>query len=275
MISVITPVYNGEQFIESCIKNMIEQNCSDMEHIIVDGGSSDRTVEIIKRYSDQYPHIRWISEKDQGQSDAMNKGIRMAKGEIIGMLNVDDFYEPDAINKAVELFQGLSKPSFLVGNCNILEKQDRIKFVNKPSNLNFIDLISLKNQFPLNPSAYFYHKELHQKIGYYPIDEHYMMDLDFILKAVRNANTKYVDELWGNHRQIEGTKTMSLMESGNHYNHLIDLLLKHRKQLPMHLRLLVIIRINILSRFNYFINHPDQIIPSITTKLETLQKGRR
>lgn len=75
MLSIITPVFNGKRFIEFCIKNVSEQNCPDAEHIIVDGGSTDGTVEIVKSYADKYPHIRWISKKDRGQSDAMNKGM--------------------------------------------------------------------------------------------------------------------------------------------------------------------------------------------------------
>ncbi|MCL1463491.1 glycosyltransferase [Argonema galeatum] len=67
MISIITPVYNGDRFIESCIKVVIDQACPDVEHIIVDGGSTDRTLEIIQQYAEKYPHIRWISEKDSGQ----------------------------------------------------------------------------------------------------------------------------------------------------------------------------------------------------------------
>ena len=65
MISIITPVYNGEKFIESCMKVVINQNCLDVEHIIMDGGSKDGTVDIIKQYAEKYPHIRWVSEKDK------------------------------------------------------------------------------------------------------------------------------------------------------------------------------------------------------------------
>ena len=97
MISIITPVYNGKRFIEFCIKNVIDQKCPNMEHIIVDGGSTDGTVEIIQRYAERYKHIRWVSEKDKGQSDAMNKGIRLAEGNIIGILNADDYYEPNVL----------------------------------------------------------------------------------------------------------------------------------------------------------------------------------
>ena len=84
MISVITPVFNGETFMEECIRVVINQACPDVEHVIIDGDSKDRTVEIIKMYAAQYPHIRWISEKDDGQSDALNKGVTMAKGDILG-----------------------------------------------------------------------------------------------------------------------------------------------------------------------------------------------
>ena len=89
-LSIITPVFNGIRFIESCIINVIEQKCPNLEHIIVDGGSTDGTVEIITSYAERYEHIKWVSEKDHGQSDAMNKGIAKALGSILGFLNVDD-----------------------------------------------------------------------------------------------------------------------------------------------------------------------------------------
>ncbi len=269
MISVITPVYNGEKFIESCIKVVIEQACPNLEHIIVDGASTDNTVEIIKQYAQQYSHIRWISEPDQGQSDAMNKGINMAKGEIIAILNVDDFYEPNALNHVAEILSKLPEPSLLVGNCNIWGDNDKIKSVNKPNRLGVVKLIARINPFPLNPSAYFYHKSLHQKIGLYKTDEHYMMDLDFLIKAVQKANVKYVDEIWGNHRQIKGTKTVTLLQSGEHEDHLVSLLAKHRQNLPWYHKLHFIL-VDIQVRIAYFSRHPDDLLPSINAKFKLL-----
>jgi glycosyltransferase involved in cell wall biosynthesis len=270
MISIITPVYKGERFIESCIKTVIEQNCSNVEHIIMDGGSTDRTVEIIKQYAEQYSHIRWISEKDKGQSDAMNKGIAIAQGEILGILNVDDFYEPNVLNRILEIFTNLPEPSFLVGNCKILGEEDRITTINKPQQLNLLDIVSMKSPFPVNPSSYFYHKSLHQKIGLYEVGEHYVMDVDFILKAIQAANVKYVDETWGNYRMIPGTKTVSSLENGRGIRYIKKIFNKHAKTLPLSQYLQAIFAMMVWSRIKYFSEKPQEILPRLTLRLKNM-----
>jgi glycosyltransferase involved in cell wall biosynthesis len=217
-ISVITPVFQGEKYIEECILNVIRQKDTCIEHIIIDGGSHDRTLEIIKKYAEKYSHIKWNSESDNGQSDAMNKGISLAKGSIIGFLNVDDYYEPHTLHRVMEFFNELPEPSFLVGNCNIWDENNQILAVNRPNNLDFQDLLIGTEifMFPINPSAYFYHKSLHEIIGLYDINDNFSMDLDFILRAVQVANVIYVDELFGNFRLIPGTKTYEdLQQHGN------------------------------------------------------------
>jgi len=209
MISIITPVFNCKRFIELCIRNVIDQNCHDVEHIIVDGGSTDGTVKIIKRYAEHYSHIRCVSEKDKGQSDAMNKGIEMAKGEILGFLNADDYYEPNVLCRILEIFKTLPEPSLVVGNCNVWDDDGNLWFVGKPSKINFENLLSGKfmEAFPLNSASYFYHASLHRKIGLYSADEHFAMDVEFMLRAVQTAHREYRDELFGNYRYLRGTKT--------------------------------------------------------------------
>lgn len=86
LLSIITPVFNGEKHIQGCIKVLINQTCPYAEHVIVDGQSTDRTVAVIRDYASRYTHIRWISEKDNGQSDALNKGVRLANGDVLGIL---------------------------------------------------------------------------------------------------------------------------------------------------------------------------------------------
>jgi glycosyltransferase involved in cell wall biosynthesis len=241
-VSIITPIFNGIRFIEFCIKNVIEQNCRDAEHIIVDGGSTDGTVEVIERYAAKYPHIRWISEKDQGQSDAMNKGLTMAQGEMIGFLNVDDFYEPGTLNWVVERFAVLSEPTLLVGNCNVWGDDGTIRWVNRPAHLKLTQLLvadESRYPFPVNPSAYFYHKSLHDIIGMYDTGEHYTLDIDFILKAVRHAHCLYIDKTLGNYRYISGTKTYDDLHSGTGDVRFVKLIERYRKQLPWQDRLYV------------------------------------
>lgn len=264
MISVITPVYNGERFIESCIKVVIDQTCLNFEHIIIDGGSTDRTVKIIKQYAKKYSHIHWISEKDQGQSDAMNKGIAIAKGEILAILNVDDFYEPNVLNRISEMFKALPEPSLLVGNCNVWVDDGKLKFVNKPSKLKLTELLLgfSVNQYPSNPSAYFYHTSLHQKIGPYKIEEHYVMDVDFLFRAVQVATVKYVNETWGNFREIEGTKTVNDGRSGQGYYRMERLLKGYQKELPLLQRWQVVTKYEFYKtwrRIKYFSKNPQEL----------------
>jgi glycosyltransferase involved in cell wall biosynthesis len=238
-LSIITPVYNGDKFIQACIENVIKQQCPDVEHIILDGCSSDSTVAIIKSYADKYPHIRWVSEKDDGQSDAMNKGIAIAKGNVIGFLNVDDYYEANVLNKVINIFGGLPEPSLLVGNCNIWSNEGKLLYINKPAKLKLHQLLLGYdiNPWPVNPSAYFYHKSLHEEVGLYNVDEHYALDVDFILRAVQGAHIKYVNEIWGNYRLLVGTKTVSDQKNGVSYKRTKDILKVYRKDLPWFFRM--------------------------------------
>jgi glycosyltransferase involved in cell wall biosynthesis len=270
MISVITPVYNGERFIESCLKAVIEQSCSDIEHIIIDGGSTDKTVEIVKQYVQKYPHIRWISEKDKGQSDAMNKGIAMAKGTILAILNVDDYYEPNVLNQISSIFKTLPEPSLLVGNCKILDDEGNLLEVNKPEKLKLAELLLgwKINPFPANPSAYFYHTSLHQKIGLYKVDDHYAMDLDFILRAVQVATVKYMNETWGNFQLHKNTKTFHSGESGQGNSRMKSIMEYYRKDLPLIQQWQISLKYDneISERMRYFLRNPYKLTLMLKTK---------
>lgn len=274
MLSVITPVYNGERFIEKCIKVVIDQNCSQLEHIIVDGGSTDKTVEIIKQYAEKYSHIRWISEKDRGQSDAMNKGVAMAKGKILDFLNVDDYYEPNVLNRVLQIFETLPEPSLLVGNCNVWNSENRVWYVNKPRRLKLTDLLLGPdvNPYPVNPSAYFYHASLHEKIGPYDVDEHYMMDIHFLLKAVQVAHVKYVDETLGNYLMIPGTKTVDRIRSNTEPGAFEQMMQQYRETLPIPQRWTVALGYKLYKavrwrRLRYFLDEPKNIYRVLLKKL--------
>ena len=233
-LSVITPVYNGSKFIAGCIENVIAQQCPVAEHIILDACSTDGTSAIIRSYAERYQHIRWISEKDRGQSDAMNKGAGLAKGSVIGFLNVDDYYEPNVLNRVVARFASLPEPSLLVGNCRVLDAQGNLLFLNRPARLRLQDIVLAPyiNPWPINPAAYFYHRSLHDKAGLYDIEENYALDLDFLLRALQVAQVTYVDETWGNFRFIEGTKTFNDTQVGDNVQRFQAVLDSYRKDLP-------------------------------------------
>jgi glycosyltransferase involved in cell wall biosynthesis len=234
LLTVITPVYNGERFIEGCLRSVISQNCPEVEHLIIDGGSTDRTLQIVKRYAQWNPHLRWVSKKDRGQSSAMNKGIVLARGKVVGFLNYDDYYQPGVLNRVLEIFETLPSPSFLAGNCNVLNDDERIVYLNKPSRLSLTNVLigGEKNQFPFNPSAYFYHKSLHVKVGLFDESNHYTMDLDFILRALKAAHVKYMDETWGNFRYIRGTKTFQTKEDNLLDEYKMHIMNVHLEKLP-------------------------------------------
>lgn len=233
MISIITPVLNSEKYIESCINSVVDQNCSSIEHIIIDGCSTDNTIDIIREYSTNYSHITFISEKDNGQSDALNKGIKMASNKLLGILNADDYYQSNVLNRIVDIFKNIPEPSFIYGNCNVWEENAKLKYINKPGNLTLKGLLSGMQIHPVNPSAYFYHKSIHSIIGDYKVDEHYAMDLDFLLRAIQISKFIYFDEIWGNWRRFEGTKTVNDSDVGRMYKRKEQLLKEYKKELNL------------------------------------------
>src|SRR5665213_1837569 len=120
-ISIVTPSYNQGRFIEDAIESVLKQNYPYFEHIIIDGGSTDSTIDILKKY----PHLIWISESDKGQSDAINKGFRLVSGDIIGWLNSDDYYLPNTFN-AVAKNMSDSQVDALYGNSRYVDVSGKV-----------------------------------------------------------------------------------------------------------------------------------------------------
>lgn len=139
MVSIITVAYNSENCIKRTMDSVLAQTYNDMEYLIIDGKSTDKTVEIAESYrpamEEKGIHFRIISEPDGGIYDAMNKGIRLAQGEIIGLLNSDDTYEPDAVGTVVETFQA-EECELMFANIRI-HKQDGSSFIKKARLRNF------------------------------------------------------------------------------------------------------------------------------------------
>ena len=136
LVSIITPSFNQAQYIEATINSVLTQDYPNIEYIIVDGGSTDGTVEIIKKYTldlrqqtvglQSRAITSWVSEQDQGQTDAINKGFARAQGHILAWLNSDDTYEPGAISAAVKYLQEHPEAGMVYGDCNFINETGRV-----------------------------------------------------------------------------------------------------------------------------------------------------
>ncbi len=217
MLTIITPCFNSEAFIARCVESVAAQiGTLPVEHLIMDGASRDRTLEILAGYRTRFSHLRVVSEPDRGQSDAMNKGIALATHRTITFLNVDDYFEPETIARVVGLLADAPDLHFFVGNCNLRSLDGTVLTVNRPHTLTFerLMLASPLFPFPSNPSAYFYDRQIHALCGPYEVALRYTMDLEFILRMSRVAKVRYVDETWGNFVLHDGCKTASISSRG-------------------------------------------------------------
>ena len=239
-ISVITPVLNKAKYIERCFASVACQAHANFEHIIIDGGSTDGTVELIDKYAFGRQNVTWISSPDGGQSHAINRGLRLAKGEVIGFINADDYYEPDVFATVTNIMQDMPRPAILFGNCNIRDDLAEITWVSKPVVLDIVEwlLPNGDKYIPVNPVQYFYTTDVHSIIGYYDEDEHYIMDADFLFRAVRIINTRYIDKLFGNFMLISGTKTLCDIEASTAEARFWQLRLKYIRSLSPLVRLI-------------------------------------
>ncbi len=194
-ISVITPSLNQAGYIERTIQSVLEQNYPNLDYIVVDGGSTDGTIEILKRYGSR---LTWISEKDSGQSDAINKGMSMATGDILAYLNSDDIFEPGALTTVAARFMADPSIMWLTGRCRIIDEDDRevrsIITAYKDLLLDHYRYALLLIANPICQPATFWKKEVTDEIGLFDPDESLVMDYDYWLRIGKRYQPAIMDE---------------------------------------------------------------------------------
>lgn len=205
-ISIIMPSFNQVDYIEKSILSILNQNYRNLELIIIDGGSKDGSIEIIKKY-DKYISY-WISEEDKGQSDALNKGVLKSTGEILGWMNSDDTYLPNALNLVAETYINFNKPSVIYGNHISIDQNDNILDIYYSFPFSYEQLIN--EGFVAVTQSFFWTKELHLKINGFDEKLFTNMDYDFYLQLNlfhKIENWKYVNNFLGCFRRQENQKT--------------------------------------------------------------------
>lgn len=202
-VTVVTPSYNQGEFIRDTIESVLNQTYDNIEYIVMDGGSTDETVDILRSYGDRFI---WYSEKDGGQADAVNKGIRIAHGEIIGWLNSDDTYYPDTIEKAVQALLEHPDVDMIYGEgCYI----DRAGNETSLYATRLFDHESLANECVICQPAAFFTKEIVERVGLLRADLQLCMDYELWMRISQQGKIMYVPHVLATSRMYEDNKTLS------------------------------------------------------------------
>jgi glycosyltransferase involved in cell wall biosynthesis len=182
--SIITAAYNSEKTISRAIESVVNQDYPNLEYIIIDGASTDKTIDIIKKYKEKYPEkIKWISEPDNGVYDAINKGLDLADGRIIGILGGDDWYLPNIFEKIVPYFPENGDMFVVYGLVNVFINDTHIM----TEGIHHNNL----SHAPLSHQSCFISKKIHEKYGKYDTRYKIGADYDFFLKISKKNDITF------------------------------------------------------------------------------------
>ena len=186
-ISILTPSFNQGKYIEQTITSVLEQNYPSFEHIVIDGGSTDETVSILKRYD----HVKWISEPDGGQADSLNKGLGMATGEIVGWINSDDFYANNVFRRVAEVFHD-TRVEWIVGD--VVNYYDGSRTENYVCSQEVTYESLTRNPDILRQQGAFFRTNVLHRVGGWDPSLYMVMDLDLWLRLAQIKSPQMIHE---------------------------------------------------------------------------------
>ena len=205
LVSIVTPSFNQARYLEQTMCSVLDQQGVDLEYIVVDGGSTDGSQEIIQKYAHRLAW--WVSEKDRGQTDAINKGFARANGQVLAWLNSDDTYQPGALREALDYLDVHPEVGLVYGDANYIDENGRVigRFPAAQT-----DHARLRQGYVHIPQqSAFFRADLWRKVG--PLDPsfYFAMDYDLWVRLSGEAPLAYHPRLWANFRLHSGAKTIA------------------------------------------------------------------
>jgi GT2 family glycosyltransferase len=204
LVSIITPSYNQAAFLEETIRSVLSQDYPAIEYIIIDGGSTDGSRQIIERYAPRLAY--WVSEPDRGQTDAINKGFARARGDILAWLNSDDTYLPGAVTRAAASLQENPQTGMVYAGANLIDETGSLIGKFPAAQTDYRRLRAGYVHIPQQTA--FFRSTLWQKVG--PLDPtfYFAMDYDLWVRLARLAPLHYIPEVWANFRLHQTAKSV-------------------------------------------------------------------
>ena len=240
-ITVITPSFNQAAYLERTICSVLDQGYPNLEYIVIDGGSTDGSVDIIRRYANILAY--WVSEPDRGQTDAINKGLQRATGEWVAWQNSDDTYYAGAFDSLATAAKKFPGAELIIGNMMLIDSQDRqlwdMRYVTPSYNALLAEGMVLTNQ------AAFWRRSVHERIGMLDDNLHYSFDYEWFLRLTKHAKGIHVNRFWGALRLHGETKTSQHFQRFSEERKLFLLgpeMLNYLKQIYMLRRLGLLLR---------------------------------
>ena len=203
LVSIVTPSYNQAEYLDSTLRSVAGQDYPEIEHLVIDGGSSDGSMEIIQKHADQLAW--WVSEGDSGQAEAINKGMQRARGEIIAWLNSDDLYLPGAISSAVRVFQADPTLGMVYAEALSINRRGRPFNRFRFGDWGLADFMSFRM---ICQPAVFMRRAAFEQAGPLAMDYHFMLDHHLWIRMASVAQVKHVPALWAAARYHPGAKNV-------------------------------------------------------------------
>jgi len=249
LVSVVTPSWNGAEFIERTISSVAAQSYRNIEYIVVDGGSTDGTLDIVNKFGATVTNC--VSEADRGMYDAINKGIKMTSGDIIAYINSDDVYYPGTIEYVVRFFAENPDVDVVYGDLNFIDKNDRVLFRQSYPSFNRASF-STMNYAAIGQPAAFWRRRVHEQIGYFDISLKMAADFEFFVRAGAVVRFRHVSKVLSAFRIHPKSMTSRQMDISNR-----EVTEIHRRYLKQNARLTNALRRVSGDAWFKFINLPN------------------